>query len=40
MTLASDVANHSADIHWPDGFDPGRGDLFTHKGIHIENSVT
>jgi hypothetical protein len=35
MTMQTDFAMRSADIHWPDGFDPEAADLFSHKQLVI-----
>jgi NAD(P)-dependent dehydrogenase (short-subunit alcohol dehydrogenase family) len=32
-TIADDLIERSADIHWPDGLEPGRADLFAHNAI-------
>ena len=28
MTMEQDLADREKDIHWPEGFDPSRADLF------------
>jgi hypothetical protein len=35
MTMQIDLAMRSADIHWPDGFDPEAADLFSHNQLVI-----
>jgi uncharacterized protein YndB with AHSA1/START domain len=35
MTMKDDLANRSHDIHWPQGFDPIRADLFSHNELLI-----
>jgi uncharacterized protein YndB with AHSA1/START domain len=35
MTMRLDLATRSADIRWPDGFDPQRADLFAHNAVLI-----
>ncbi len=37
MTMKDDLANRSGDIHWPDGFDPAKADLFSHNEIVINS---
>jgi hypothetical protein len=36
MTMQIDLATRSADIHWPDGFDPATADLFSHNQLVID----
>ena len=36
MTYRHDLAERSADIHWPDGYDPRDADLFAHNHITID----
>jgi hypothetical protein len=38
MTMQTDLANRSADIHWPDGFNPATADLFSHNQLVIDAS--
>ena len=38
MTMQTDLANRSADIHWPKGFDPATADLFSHNQLVIDAS--
>jgi uncharacterized protein YndB with AHSA1/START domain len=38
QTMSRDLANRSADIHWPDGFSPDHADLFSHNELRIEAS--
>ena len=35
MTMKEDLANRSADIQWPDGFNPETADLFAHNELWI-----
>ena len=35
MTMKDDLAHRSPNIHWPDGFDPTRADLFSHNELEI-----
>jgi hypothetical protein len=34
-TIDDDLIEPSADIRWPDGFDPAHADLFAHNAIVI-----
>ena len=34
-TICDDLIERSADIRWPDGFDPAHADLFAHNDIVI-----
>jgi hypothetical protein len=34
-TINDDLIERSVNIHWPDGFDPDRADLFAHNAIVI-----
>jgi hypothetical protein len=36
MTMKDDLVNRSPDIHWPQGFDPVRADLFAHNALMID----
>jgi uncharacterized protein YndB with AHSA1/START domain len=36
MTMKDDLASRSADIHWPEGFDPANADLFSHNELDID----
>jgi len=36
MTMKDDLANRSPDIHWPEGFDPAKVDLFSHNELLID----
>ena len=38
MTMQTDLANRSADIHWSEGFNPATADLFSHNQRVIEVS--
>jgi len=38
MTMKDDLANRSADIHWPEGFTPETADLFSHNQLTIDVS--
>jgi uncharacterized protein YndB with AHSA1/START domain len=38
MTMKDDLASRSADIHWPEGFDPAKADLFSHNELVINAS--
>jgi len=38
MTMKDDLANRSPDIHWPQGFDPLKADLFSHNELVINAS--
>jgi hypothetical protein len=33
MTMKQDLADREKDIHWPEGFDPSRADLFSHNAL-------
>lgn len=35
MTIQDDVTHRSADVHWPDGLNPTKADLFAHNSIVI-----
>jgi len=35
MTMKQDLATRSKDIHWPEGFDPEKADLFSHNALVI-----
>ncbi|PRY08184.1 polyketide cyclase/dehydrase/lipid transport protein [Paraburkholderia sp. BL25I1N1] len=37
-TMSDDLANRSAEIHWPKGFEPTNADLFSHNETHIDAS--
>jgi uncharacterized protein YndB with AHSA1/START domain len=37
-TMRGDLENRSPDIHWPDGFDPEKADLFSHNSLVINAS--
>ena len=37
-TMRQDLASHSPDIHWPEGFSPDQADLFSHNELRIEAS--
>ena len=37
--IEDDLIERSANIHWPDGFDPDHADLFAHNAIIINASV-
>jgi hypothetical protein len=39
-TIQDDLAERSADIRWPDGFDPAHADLFAHNAIVIDAPAT
>jgi hypothetical protein len=34
-TILDDLIERSADIRWPDGFDPAHADLFAHNALVI-----
>lgn len=36
MTMQDDLASRSPDIHWPEGFEPAKADLFSHNQLLIE----
>ena len=36
MTMKTDLANRSPEIHWPEGFDPSQADLFSHNELVIQ----
>jgi Spy/CpxP family protein refolding chaperone len=38
MTMKQDLADRGKDIHWPEGFDPSRADLFSHNALLINAS--
>jgi hypothetical protein len=38
MSMKDDLANRSRDIHWPKGFTPADGDLFSHNELFINAS--
>jgi uncharacterized protein YndB with AHSA1/START domain len=38
MSMKDDLARRSPDIHWPDGFEPVRADLFAHNDLIINAS--
>jgi hypothetical protein len=38
MTMQTDLANRSADIHWPEGFNPATAALFSHNQLVIDAS--
>jgi hypothetical protein len=38
MTMKQDLADREKDIHWPEGFDPSRADLFSHNALLINAS--
>jgi uncharacterized protein YndB with AHSA1/START domain len=38
MTMTTDLANRSPDIHWPDGFDPATAGIFAHNELRISAS--
>jgi hypothetical protein len=38
MTMKQDLADREKDIHWPEGFDPSRADLFSHNALLIDAS--
>jgi uncharacterized protein YndB with AHSA1/START domain len=38
MTMKDDLANRSPHIHWPEGFDPAKADLFSHNELLINAS--
>ena len=35
ITMKQDLADREKDIHWPEGFDPSRADLFSHNALVI-----
>jgi Polyketide cyclase / dehydrase and lipid transport len=35
MTMKQDLATRAKDIHWPEGFDPEKADLFSHNALVI-----
>jgi hypothetical protein len=39
MTITLDLAQRSAEIHWPDGYSPVDADLFAHNRITVDRSV-
>jgi hypothetical protein len=39
-TIQDDLIERSADIRWPDGFDPAHADLFAHNAIVIDAPAT
>jgi Polyketide cyclase / dehydrase and lipid transport len=38
MTMKDDLANRSREIHWPQGFEPEKADLFAHNQLLINAS--
>jgi len=38
VTMATDLASRSPDIHWPDGFDPASAGIFAHNALLINAS--
>ena len=38
MSMKSDLAHRSPDIHWPSGFEPEKADLFAHNDLIINAS--
>ena len=38
VTMEQDLADREKDIHWPEGFDPSRADLFSHNALLINAS--
>ena len=38
ITMKQDLADREKDIHWPEGFDPSRADLFSHNALVINAS--
>lgn len=38
MTMKDDLAARSHDIHWPQGFDPAKADLFAHNAVVVNAS--
>lgn len=36
MTMQHDLATRTRDIHWPEGFDPERANLFSHNELVID----
>jgi uncharacterized protein YndB with AHSA1/START domain len=38
MTMKQDLVDREKDIHWPEGFDPSRADLFSHNALLINAS--
>ena len=38
MTMKQDLADREKDIHWPEGFNPSRADLFSHNALLINAS--
>jgi uncharacterized protein YndB with AHSA1/START domain len=36
MTMEHDLATRSKEIHWPDGFDPEKADLFSRNELVID----
>ena len=38
MTMKDDLAHREKDIHWPQGFDPFKADLFSHNSLLIHAS--
>jgi uncharacterized protein YndB with AHSA1/START domain len=37
-TMQADLAGRSHDIHWPEGFEPAKADLFSHNELVINAS--
>src|SRR5258707_13756698 len=35
MTMKDDLTHREKDIHWPQGFDPSKADLFSHNSLLI-----
>jgi hypothetical protein len=38
MTMKDDLAHREKDIHWPQGFDPPKADLFSHNSLLVHAS--
>lgn len=38
MTMKNDLTHREKDIHWPQGFDPSKADLFSHNSLLIHAS--
>ena len=38
MTMKDDPTHREKDIHWPQGFDPSKADLFSHNALLIHAS--
>jgi uncharacterized protein YndB with AHSA1/START domain len=38
MTMKDDLTHREKDIHWPQGFDPSKADLFSHNSLLIHAS--